>query len=87
MQISPKSDAGDCLLDVLVMTGPKSDAFTTLPKVYSGTQLPHRNIAELHARRVQVETDRPFLVEADGETLGTTPASFGIIPGVIRLKV
>ena len=87
MQISPKSDPGDCLLDVLVMTGPKSDAFTTLPKVYSGTHLPHRNIAELHARHVDVETDRPFPVEADGEMLGTTPASFGIIPGVIRLKV
>jgi len=87
MQISPKSDPGDCLLDVLVMTGPKSDAFTTLPKVYSGTHLPHRNIAELHARRVHVEADRPFPVEADGEMLGTTPASFGIIPGVIRLKV
>ena len=87
MQISPKSDPGDCLLDVLVMAGPKSDAFTTLPKVYSGTHLPHRNIAELHARRVDVETDWPFPVEADGERLGTTPASFGIIPGVIRLKV
>ena len=87
MQISPKSDPGDCLLDVLVMTGPKSDAFTTLPKVYSGTHLPHRNIAELHARRVHVEADWPFPVEADGEMLGTTPASFGIIPGVIRLKV
>ena len=87
MQISPKSDPGDCLLDVLVMTGPKSDAFTTLPKVYRGTHLPHRNIAELRAGRVQVDADRPFLVEADGEMLGTTPASFGIIPGVIRLKV
>ena len=71
---------GDCLLDVLVMAGPKSDAFTTLPKVYSGTHLPHRNIAELRARRVDVETDWPFPVEADGEMLGTTPASFGIIP-------
>ena len=42
MHISPKSDPGDCLLDVLVMTGPKSDAFTTLPKVYKGAHLPHR---------------------------------------------
>lgn len=87
MQISPKSDPGDCLLDVLVMAGPKSDAFTTLPKVYSGTHLPHRNIAELRARRVDVETDWPFPVEADGEMLGTTPASFGIIPSGVRLKV
>jgi YegS/Rv2252/BmrU family lipid kinase len=87
MQISPNSDPCDCLLDVLVMTGPKSDSFTTLPKVYKGAHLPHRNIAELRARRLHVEADVPFPVEADGELLGTTPASFGIIPAAIRLKV
>jgi YegS/Rv2252/BmrU family lipid kinase len=87
MRISPKSDPGDGLLDVLVMTGPKSDAFSTLPEVYRGTHLPHRNIAELRAGRIRLDADRPFPVEADGEVLGTTPVSFGIIPGVIRLKV
>ena len=87
MQISPKSDPGDCLLDVLVMTGPKSDSFTTLPKVYKGAHLPHRHIAELQADRLRVDADAPFPVEADGEVLGSTPASFGVIPGVIRLKV
>jgi YegS/Rv2252/BmrU family lipid kinase len=87
MQISPNSDPGDCLLDILVMTGPKSDSFTTLPKVYSGAHLPHRNIAELRAGRILLDADRPFLVEADGEMLGTTPASFGIIPSGVRLKV
>ena len=87
MQISPKSDPGDCLLDVLVMTGPKSDSFTTLPKVYKGAHLPHRHIAELRADRLRVDADAPFPVEADGEILGSTPASFGIIPGVIKLKV
>ena len=87
MQISPKSDPGDGLLDVLVMTGPKSDSFTTLPKVYRGTHLPHRNIAELRVSEVRVEAGRPFPVEADGEILGHTPASFGIIPSCVRLKV
>ena len=87
MQISPNSDPGDGLLDILVMTGPKSDSFTTLPKVYKGAHLPHRNIAELRAGRLSVEADPGFPVEADGELLGTTPASFGIIPGALRLKV
>jgi len=87
MQISPKSRPDDCALDVLVMTGPKSDSFTTIPKVYKGTHLPHRNIAELQAVRLRVEADPPFPVEADGETLGTTPASFGIIASAIRLKL
>jgi diacylglycerol kinase (ATP) len=87
MQISPNSDPGDGLLDILVMTGPKSDSFTTLPKVYKGAHLPHRNIAELRAARLTIEAEPGFPVEADGELLGVTPASFGIIPGAIRLKV
>ena len=87
MQISPKSEPDDGALDVLVMAGPKSDAFTTLPKVYRGTHLPHRNIAELRASRVRLDADPPFGIEADGELLGTTPATFEIIPAPLRLKV
>jgi diacylglycerol kinase (ATP) len=87
MQISPKSEPDDGALDVLVMVGPKSDAFTALPKIYRGAHLPHRNIAELRASRVRVEADPPFRIEADGETLGTTPATFEIIKTPIRLKV
>lgn len=87
MHISPNSDPCDSLLDVLVMTGPKSDSFTTLPKVYKGAHLPHRHIAELRAAQLRVDADAPFPVEADGEILGSTPASFGIIPEAIKLKV
>jgi diacylglycerol kinase (ATP) len=87
MHISPKSEPDDGALDVLVMVGPKSEAFTTLPKVYRGTHLPHRNIVELRARRVRVEPDPPFQVEADGESLGTTPATFEVIPAPIRIKL
>jgi diacylglycerol kinase (ATP) len=87
MHISPKSEPDDGALDVLVMTGPKSDAFTTLPKVYRGTHLPHRNIAELRAHRVRIETDLPFRIEADGERLGTTPVTFEVVPTPIRIKL
>ncbi len=87
MQISPKSEPDDGTFEVLVMTGPKSDAFTTLPKVYRGTHLPHRDIAELRASRVRIDAEPAFPVEADGEILGTTPATFEVIPGAIRLKV
>jgi diacylglycerol kinase (ATP) len=87
MQISPKSSPEDGLLDVLAMTGPKIDAFTLVPKAYRGTHLPHRNIVELRARRVSVEGDRPLLIEADGEVVGTTPAIFEVLPGALLLKV
>jgi len=87
MHISPKSEPDDGALDILVMAGPKSEAFTAVPKVYRGTHLPHRNIVELRASRVQVEADPPLPIEADGEHLGVTPATFEIIPLPIRIKV
>jgi YegS/Rv2252/BmrU family lipid kinase len=88
MRISPRSYPGDGVLDALVFLGPKSDAFTLLPKVYKGDHLPHDRIKELRARiGVKVEADRPLAIEADGEVLGTTPATFTVIPQRILMKV
>ena len=87
MQISPRSELDDGMLDVLVMVGPKTDAFTMLPKIYRGAHLPHRDIVELRAAHVRVDSDVPFQIEADGETLGTTPATFEVIRTPIRVKV
>jgi diacylglycerol kinase (ATP) len=87
VRISPRSWPGDGYLDVLVMTGPRSDAFTILPRAYRGEHLPHRNIVEYRCRRLTVESDRPMRVEADGQVLGSTPATFEIIPQSLRLKV
>jgi diacylglycerol kinase family enzyme len=36
---------------------------------------------------VTVTTERPVAVEADGELLGTTPATFDVLHRVLRLKV
>jgi len=88
MKISPRSFPGDGSLDVLVLKGPKSDAFTMLPKVYQGEHLPHPHIAEFRARReIRVDADRSLPIEADGEQLGTTPVAVEILPQAIRLKI
>ena len=87
MRISPRSWPSDGMLDVIVMTGPKSDSFTTLPKVYRGEHLPHPNMRELKASTVRVEADRPLPIEADGEMLGLSPATFEVVPEAIRVKI
>jgi len=85
--ISPRSWPGDGFFDVLVMKGPRSEAFTMLPKIFRGEHLPHPNIIELRSRRLRVEADRPLWVEADGRPLGTTPATFEVIPQAISVKI
>jgi diacylglycerol kinase (ATP) len=87
MKISPRSWPGDGYLDVLVMSGPKSDSFTLLPKVYRGEHLPHKGIVEFRAKHITVESERPLQIEADGEVLGTTPATFELLPGALWMKV
>jgi len=87
MKISPRSMPDDGRLDVQVSTGPKTDAFTTLPKIYKGEHVPSPNIREFLASRIEVDADRPLRIEADGEVLGTTPAVFEVLPKTVRLKI
>jgi diacylglycerol kinase (ATP) len=87
MHISPGSDPTDGTLEVLVFHGRKTDSFTMLPKVYLGRHLPHPRVVELQGRRVRLDPDRPFPVEADGEVLGTTPATVEVVPAALSLKV
>jgi diacylglycerol kinase family enzyme len=86
-RLSPRSWPSDGYLDVLVWTGPKSDAFTTLPKAVLGEHLPHRNVVEYRCQTLTVESERPWPLQADGLPLGTTPATFEILPSVLRLKI
>jgi YegS/Rv2252/BmrU family lipid kinase len=88
MKVSPRSYPGDGVLDVLIFKGPKSDAFTFIPKIYRGEHVPHDHIEEFRVRReLVVEADRPLPVEADGEVLGSTPATFEVLAQPIRMKL
>ena len=87
MEVSPRSDPDDGALDLLVFTGPKIDSFTMLPRVYRGRHLPHANVVELKGRRFHLAAEQPFRIEADGEVLGTTPATVEVVPSAIKLKV
>jgi diacylglycerol kinase (ATP) len=87
MKISPRSYPGDGLLDVQISTGPKSEAFTLIPKIYKGEHVPHPHIKEMRGRVISIEADRPLPVEGDGEVLGITPATFSIVPQAISLKI
>jgi YegS/Rv2252/BmrU family lipid kinase len=88
MKISPRSYPGDGVLDVLVFKGPRSDAFTMIPKVYRGEHLPHDHVEEFRVKeRLLVEAERPLPIEADGEILGNTPATFEVLAQAIRMKL
>jgi diacylglycerol kinase family enzyme len=89
IRLSPRSFPGDGVLDALVFTGPRSDAYRLLPRIFRhGDHIPDPNIAELRAKlKIEIEAPRPMPVVADGRYLGTTPVAFQVVPQQILLKV
>ena len=87
MKIAPRAHPSDGVFDVLVQMGTKADYVAGITKVYKGDHIPSPAIKVYLAAKVEVTTDASLQVEADGEVLGYTPATFEIIPGVINLKI
>ena len=86
MRVAPTADPSDGVFDVQIHFGTKIDYVRGLPKVYKGTHLPHPRIREEHARTITIECDPVGLIEADGEVLGHTPATFRILPRALTLR-
>jgi YegS/Rv2252/BmrU family lipid kinase len=86
MRVAPNADPSDGLFDVQIQTGSKRDYVAGIPKVYKGTHIPHPRIAEHRTTTLSITCDPAGVIEADGEVLGKTPATFRVLPGVLRLK-
>jgi diacylglycerol kinase (ATP) len=87
MKVAPKAVPTDGLLDVQVEHARKKEAIALMPKVYKGQHVPHPDILEAKRARVSIDSDRPLPIEADGELLGYTPATFEVLRDALRLKV
>lgn len=89
IRLSPRSFPGDGVLDALVFTGPRSDAYRLLPRIFRhGDHLPDPHIKELRAKlTIDISASHPMPVVADGRPLGTTPVTFQVVPQQILLKV
>jgi diacylglycerol kinase family enzyme len=87
MHVAPKATPTDGRLDVLIQIGTKADYVAAITKVFKGKHIPSPAIKEYKARRVEITTKTPLRVEADGELLGMTPATFQLYENALRLKV
>jgi diacylglycerol kinase family enzyme len=86
MRQTPDAIPDDGLLDVTVINGiGKIEIIRSLKMLYDGTILTHPKIDGYKCRNLRVSSDSILWAEADGETLGHTPAEFSIIPSGINI--
>ncbi len=87
MKVAPKAAPTDGVLDIQIEHARKKEAIAIMPKIYKGEHVPHPDIEESKRVRASITADRPLLIEADGEVLGESPATFEVLRDLLRLKI
>jgi len=86
MRQTPFAVPDDGILDVTIIKGMgKIEIILNLKILYNGTILDHPKVDGYKCKNIIVRSDSLLYVEADGESLGHTPAEFSIIPLCINI--
>jgi diacylglycerol kinase (ATP) len=86
MRQTPGAVPDDGMLDVTVIRNiGKIEIIRKLKILYDGTILSHPMIDGYKCRNIKVSSDSILYTEADGESLGHTPAEFSIVPAGLTI--
>jgi diacylglycerol kinase family enzyme len=88
MMLAPDARPDDGVFDVILIGDvSKVDFLTTAPKIYKGRHVTHPKVEVLRGARVTVDAPEHLPIEVEGEQVGTTPATFEVVPGALRIRV
>ena len=88
MKLAPDASPSDGLFDVVFIGDVgKVDFLTTAPKIYKGKHVLHPKVEVVRSARVAVDAEEHLPIEVEGEQVGTTPATFEVVPGALRVRV
>jgi YegS/Rv2252/BmrU family lipid kinase len=88
MLLLPQAELDDGRLDVLISKECSKLTFLrSLPKVFRGTHLDSPYVETARGEVVEVSSDRPFVVYADGDPIGATPATMRVERRCLRVIV
>ena len=88
MQFVPDADLEDGQIDVVLSReASKLTYLRCLPQVFKGTHIQNDHLELFRAREIRVDAERPFRIYADGDPIGSTPATIRAVPGALRVLV
>jgi YegS/Rv2252/BmrU family lipid kinase len=88
MYLAPDAELDDGMLDVVVVEAyAKRRAVARMPKLFKGTHVKDPEVHVFRAKEVRIAADRAFEVYADGDEIGTLPATVRAVPRALRVLV
>ncbi len=87
LKVAPRALPDDGKFNVQVWRGRPVDVVRATPDLRVGEHLEREDVREWQSTTVHIDSDSPLVIEADGEVLGTTPATIDLLPRVLRIKI
>ena len=88
MKITPLADPGDGLLDVCIVEQVStSTLLRVLPRIFWGGHTTHPAVRLERTTWLDIETEEPQIVYADGDFAGHTPARIRVLPAVLDVVI
>lgn len=88
MHVAPDARIDDGLLDLVTVEDLSLlRVLPKLPKLYDGSLLGDPAVQHRRATRIRIDADPPVALQADGQLLGRTPATFTVRPRALRVIV
>ena len=86
MLIAPAANATDGLFDVVIIDNiPRWTILSVLPRLFTGQHVAHPAVRVERTARLEIHTDTPRIMHADGEYLGETPLVLETLPGALQV--
>lgn len=86
MWIAPEASMQDGMFDICILGElSKAGFLRAFPSVFSGKHLQHPAIHLFRSKRVRITTSAKYLVQADGEIVGSTPMDYELHPSALQV--
>lgn len=85
LDVAPRAHPGDGRLEVLVFEGRATDVWQMLPRLRTGTHLPHPRVRELRPAKLSITSSGRLF--GDGVDVGRCPATISVRPGRLRVAI
>ena len=87
LKAAPDARMDDGLFDIVMLGDFRfAESLLNFPRLRRGTHLTHPKVSSRRGKRVTARASSPVLVEADGEVIGSLPATFEIVPQALLVK-
>ena len=88
MRISPGAQPDDNLLNIsLVGALGRLGVIRRFPRIINGRYVEDKRVDYFTGKRLEIDANATAELQADGDIIGTTPATIDLLPGALRLVV